>query len=64
VATDETDARQVLEAIRAADYDGDVSADLLAAVYDIEHDKQFEDERGQVQARLRDLIVEAVPEAS
>lgn len=64
VATDETDAKQVLEAIRADEYAETVSAELLATVYEIEHDKQFEVDRGQVQANLRDLITEDVPEAA
>jgi hypothetical protein len=64
MATDETDAKQVLEAIRADEYAETVSAGLLSTVYEIEHDKQFEVDRGQVQANLRDLITEDVPEAA
>jgi hypothetical protein len=63
-ATDEIDARQVLERIRAQGYAETVTADLLAAVYGIQHDKQFEDERGQVRAQLRDLIAAHVQEDS
>lgn len=62
VKTDETDAKQVLEAIRADEYSESVSAELLSTIYEIEHDKQFEVDRGQVQANLRQLITEDVPE--
>jgi hypothetical protein len=57
----DTDARKVLEQIRANNYAEVVSKDLLKATYELEHDKQFEDERGPVQASLRDLIIAAVP---
>lgn len=59
-----TDATDALEQIRSADYADAVSADVLAAVYAIEHDNQFEDERGPTRASLRDLIAEAVTESS
>lgn len=64
MASDEIDAKQVLEQIRAANYDGFVSAGLLDAVYGIEHDKQFETERGPVVAQLRDLISRAIEESA
>ena len=64
MAGEETDAKQVLEKVRAGEYAEDVSPDLLAAVYEIEHDKQFEDERGEVRAQLRDLIAASVKEGS
>jgi hypothetical protein len=61
----ETDAKQVLEKVRVENYaDDDVSSDLLAAVYALEHGKQFEDERGPVRAQLRELIASAVQESS
>jgi hypothetical protein len=63
-ATDETDAREVLEKIRAHEYAEAVTANLLAAVYEIQHDKQFENERGPVRAQLRDLIAAHVQEGS
>lgn len=59
-----TDAAQALERIRAASYPDAVSAELLKAVYDIEHDQQFEDERGPVRATLRNLIAETIEESS
>ena len=58
-----TDPKQVLENIRAAEYGDSVTPELLAAIYVIEHDKQFEDERGQVRAQLRDLIADDVQES-
>jgi hypothetical protein len=60
VPADKIDARQVLEKIRADQYAEHVSADLLAGVYAVEHDKQFEDIRGEVRAQLRDLIAASV----
>ncbi len=61
----EIDAKQVLEKVRVESYaDDDVTADLLGAVYALEHGKQFEDERGPVRAHLRDLIASAVQESS
>jgi hypothetical protein len=44
-----------LEALRAEHYP-DVPAGLLAEVFRIEVEAQFETERGPVQARVRDLI--------
>ena len=57
-----TDAQSVLENIRSKSFADSVTADMLQAVYTLEHDKQFEDERGDVERALRDLIVEAVGE--
>ena len=45
-----------LEALRAEHYP-DVPAELLAEVFKIEVEAQFESERGPVQARVRDVIV-------
>jgi hypothetical protein len=45
-----------LEALRAEHYP-DVPAELLAEVFEIEVEAQFETERGPVQARVRDLII-------
>lgn len=56
----DTDAAKVLEAIRAADFADSVTPEILQAVYAIEHDKQFEDQRGPVQAALRDLVAQAI----
>jgi hypothetical protein len=60
----DTDAKKVLEKIRAASYPDAVTAEMLQAVYALEHEKQFEDERAAVEATLRDLIADAVKEAS
>ena len=59
---EDTDALSVLEAIRRDRSETNVDADLLKAVYDVEHDKQFEADRGPVRATLRDLIEAAVVE--
>lgn len=60
----DTNAKSVLEKIRAAEYSDSVSAEMLQAVYALEHDKQFEDRRGSVEAALRNLITEAIQEPS
>jgi hypothetical protein len=51
-----------LESIREDQFAATVDAGLLSAVYEIEHDKQFEVDRGSVRASLRDLVEAAVPE--
>lgn len=60
----ETDAQTVLEKIRGAGFSEIVPGAILRAVYAIEHEKQFEDDRKSVEAALRDIIVEAVQEES
>lgn len=60
----DTDAKKVLEKIRAASYSEEVTAEMLQAIYALEHEKQFEDDRGSIEAALRDLIADAVKEAS
>lgn len=52
---DPSTAAEMLEAIRA-ETRPDIAADLLAAIYQREHDDQFEEERGVIRAELRDLI--------
>lgn len=60
----DTDAKKVLEKIRAANYADAVTAEMLQAIYAVEHEKQFEDERAAVEAALRHLISDAVKESS
>ncbi|MCA1703704.1 MAG: hypothetical protein LC808_10770 [Actinobacteria bacterium] len=57
-----TDARAVLESIRSEQFSDKVGAALLQAVYELEHAKQFEDDRSATEAALRKLIVDAVQE--
>jgi hypothetical protein len=64
VGKSDTDAKKVLERIRAASYSEGVPAEMLLAIYALEHEKQFEDDRGSVEAALRDLIADSVKEAS
>lgn len=52
------DPSHVLEKIRAADHPA-LDAGLVAEIYALEHQDQFEDDRGPTQAKLRDLIVAA-----
>lgn len=59
-----TDAQKVLESIRLSQFADRVTADLLNAVYALEHEKQFEDERGTSEAALRSLITDAVEDKS
>ena len=63
-ASQETDARKVLEEVRASYFAERFDAALLATIYTIEHEQQFEDDRGPVQAKLRDLITDATGEPS
>jgi hypothetical protein len=56
----ESEAKKVLEEVRAEQFADRVDHDLLSAVYDLEHQQQFEDKRGPIRARLRDLVIEAV----
>lgn len=60
----DTNAKKVLEKIRAASYSEGVTAEMLQAIYALEHEKQFEDDRGSIETALRDLIADAVEEAS
>jgi hypothetical protein len=60
----ETDAKSVLESIREDQFGSTIDAGLVSAVYETEHEKQFEVDRGSVRASLRDLIEAAVPEDS
>jgi hypothetical protein len=62
--TKNTDALQVLETIRAENFADRVTPEALAAVYAVEHDKQYEEEREAVRVALRDIIDGAVEEAS
>ena len=48
-------ALEMLEAIRSETHP-EVSGELLAEIYQREHDEQFEEERGVIRAELRDLI--------
>jgi hypothetical protein len=57
-----TDARAVLENIRSEHFADEVDAAMLRAVYDLEHAKQFEDDRSTAEAALRKLITDAVKE--
>jgi hypothetical protein len=52
---DPSAALTMLEAIRREKHP-DIAAELLAEIYQCEHDEQFEEERGVIQAQLRDLI--------
>jgi hypothetical protein len=52
------DPAQVLEQIRANQHSS-LDAGLVAAIYELEHQDQFEDDRGPTQAKLRDLIIAA-----
>jgi hypothetical protein len=56
----DSNAKKVLEDVRAAFFADRVDADLLDGVYEREHNQQFEDKRGPIRAELRDLIIEAV----
>jgi hypothetical protein len=56
------DPTKVLENIRAADFADTIDAALIQSIYDLEHQQQFEDDRGPIQAALRDLIIKATEE--
>ena len=56
-------ALHTLEAIRAEKHP-EIAAKLLAEIYQREHAEQFEEERGVIQAQLRDLISEHVSKSS
>jgi len=53
--TDPLVALEVLERVRS-EYYPQVDAKLLRLVFELEHEDQFEDDRGPVCAALRDLI--------
>jgi hypothetical protein len=59
MAKSEPAAMAILESIRA-DKCADLDANLLEAVFHLEHQHQFEDERGVVEAAIRDLISQQV----
>ncbi len=59
-----TDARTVLEKIRAENHPSLISAETLGAVYALEHEKQYEIDREPVKVQLRDLINDAVGKAT
>jgi hypothetical protein len=63
-ANEDTNALKVLESIRASQFADRVTPEMLKVVYAVEHEKQFEDERGIAIATLRYLIVDAVEEES
>lgn len=56
-------ALDLLETIRGKQHP-EIAADLLATIYEREHAAQFEEDRGVIQAGLRDLISDHVDEAS
>lgn len=58
------DPKKVLENIRAADFADAINADLLQSIYGLEHQQQFEEDRGPIQAALRDLIIKATEDAA
>lgn len=60
---DPSTALDMLEAIRSERHP-DIPAELLIEIYQREHDEQFEQERGVIQADLRDLISAHLGEAS
>lgn len=54
-------ALKLLEELRAEKF-ADVPAELLSTIHRLEHEQQFERERGVIQARLRDLVSESISE--
>ena len=56
--TDETtaSAATVLERIRQETDAESVPAQLVKRIYELEHSRQFEVERGPIRAQIRDLI--------
>lgn len=56
---DPSAALNLLEAIRSEHHPA-IAADLLVTIYQREHAEQFEEDRGVIQAQLRDLISEYV----
>ena len=56
--TDPQVALEVLTRVRQKDFP-EVDGELLEQIFLREHEFQFEDDRGQVRAALRDLIDEA-----
>lgn len=57
-------AREALEAVRSEKYGDTITPELLSKVYEMEHDQQFEDDRGPIQAQLRDLVADEADEAA
>lgn len=59
----EADALDVLDSIRVALYTESIDESVLRRVYEIEHERQFEDDRGPVRDALRAVIEAAIQEA-
>jgi hypothetical protein len=56
---DPSAALNLLETIRSQRHP-DIAEHLLTAIYEREHAEQFEQDRGVIQAALRDLIAEHI----